>query len=104
MMAATIQEVDEHSMTPPPPYQLTAEKKELEKQPSNSLTVPGLSTVQSLSPRPHKKSEIRALLDSTNAVADDHKPEWMMFSLSNLHSESPRPRKYQQQNSQTFKY
>jgi len=91
MMAATIQEVDEHSMNPPPPYQLTVGKKELEKQASNSLTVPGLSTVQSLSPRPHKKSEIRALLDSTNAVADDHKPEWMMFSLSNLHSESPRP-------------
>ena len=38
--------------------------------------VPG----QGQSPRQVKrKSEIRTLLDATTTVADDHKPQWMIF-------------------------
>ena len=31
------------------------------------------------SPRPKRKSEIRSLLDATTTVADNNKPQWMMF-------------------------
>lgn len=75
MMAATSKEGE----VPPPPY--TESKGGVSGVANNSLTVPGQSTPVG-SPRPHKKSEIRALLDSTNAVADDHKPAWMVFNAT----------------------
>jgi len=84
MMAATIREVDH---PPPPPYEETPEETKGGGG-GNSLVVPGVGegVGPGTSPRQgHKKSEIRALLDCTNAVADNHKPEWMMFSLHSLH-------------------
>jgi len=76
MMAATNKEGE----VPPPPYTETRLNVSGGNN-SNSLTVHGQST-QVGSPRPHKKSEIRALLDKTNAVSDDHKPQWMVFNAT----------------------
>lgn len=60
--------------TPPPPY--TREDSGINFAANSSLTVPG----QAQSPRQVKrKSEIRTLLDATTTVADDHKPQWMVF-------------------------
>jgi len=61
--------------TPPPPY-APREESGLPFSANSSLTVPG----QGQSPRQVKrKSEIRTLLDATTTVADDHKPQWMVF-------------------------
>jgi len=60
---------------PPPPY-APREEHGINLSPHSSLTVPG----QGQSPRQVKrKSEIRTLLDATTTVADDHKPQWMIF-------------------------
>jgi len=60
---------------PPPPY-APREDHGISLSPHSSLTVPG----QGQSPRQVKrKSEIRTLLDATTTVADDHKPQWMIF-------------------------
>lgn len=61
--------------TPPPPY-APREDSGINFAGNSSLTVPG----QGQSPRQVKrKSEIRTLLDATTTVADDHKPQWMVF-------------------------
>jgi len=60
--------------SPPPPYSPTEYGRTL--------------TVGDNSPRPKKKSEIRTLLDNTTqALADSNKPQWMMFRAQN-HSPS----------------
>lgn len=61
--------------SPPPPY-APREEASLSFTSNSSLAVPG----QGQSPRQAKrKSEIRTLLDATTTVADDHKPQWMIF-------------------------
>jgi len=58
--------------SPPPPYAATEYSQGLALSPKNL-------TVVDNSPRPKRKSEIRSLLDATTTVADNNKPQWMMF-------------------------
>ena len=61
--------------SPPPAYTATRAES---AQPPTSLTVPS-GSLGVASPRGKRKSEIRSLLDATTTVADDHKPQWMVF-------------------------
>lgn len=41
-----------------------------------------------------RKSEIRSLLEATEARGDDHKPEWMFSHISHPHTDLNHKRMY----------
>lgn len=79
LMDDKVHELLAEEETPPPPYS-TAQKKSTMST-SFRLTVPTSNRMTE-----KRKSEIRSLLDATEAMGDDHKPEWMSSHIT--HSQS----------------